>query len=230
MSEAALVERFSRSATAPLTTRVFVIEDHTLVREGLLALLRGDTSIEVVGDSHSVEGAETLIEQANPDIVVTDLGMDECVFSMIRNLRKSMPRLRYIVVTAFDTDLNINAALQLGVHGFFKKTDSSDELLDAVLQVSHGHTVYSEAIRARMDQLCQRSEVGAANTAKPLSLREVEVLRLVAQGLSAKEVAKTLQISVKTVDRHKSNIMQKLNMHNQVELTRYAIRGGLVNV
>lgn len=228
MSEVVVAERVSPVTNA--NTKVFVIEDHNLVREGLLALLRSDDSIEVVGDSHSVEGAEALIANANPDVVVTDIGMDECVFSMIRDLRKTNPKLRFIAVTAFDTDLNISSALQLGVHGFLKKTDSSDELLDAIVQVSAGNTVYSDSIRSRIEQLRNHLEVGSSTMGKPLSLREVEVLRLVAQGLSAKEVAKNLQISVKTVDRHKSNIMQKLNMHNQVELTRYAIRGGLVNV
>lgn len=225
MSELAATKKFS-PARRPI--KVFVVEDHNLVREGMLALLRNETGIVVAGDSASAEAAALMIDAAQPDIVVTDIGMDDCVFRMIRNVRRNHPQIRFIVVTAFDTDLNIEAALQAGVHGFLSKTDSSDELLDAVLQVSAGHSVYSESVKARIEKMKTRSSGDSCNS-KPLSIREVEVLRLVAQGMSAKDVAKQLQISVKTVDRHKSNIMQKLNMHNQVELTRFAIRGGLVH-
>ncbi len=226
MSELVSAEQVVAAGAGPMT-RIFVLEDQTLVREGLLALLKSEAALDVVGDSSRVEGAAAKILAAAPDVVVTDLGMDGCVFTMIRDLRKVAPHLKFIVVTAFDTEMNVASALQLGVDGFFRKTDSIDELIEAIMQVRAGHFVCSDALR---DRINSAREVGVDSAkSRALSLREVEVLRLVARGYSAKEVAKSLQISVKTVDRHKSNMMQKLNMHNQVELTRYAIRGGLVD-
>ncbi len=212
--------------------RIVVIEDHGMVREGLAALLAAEADIEVVGICADASEALAVILEKKPNVVLTDIGLPHSPFDMIREARLQLPELKVIFVTAYDTELNIERAVEVGASGFISKAFAIEHVCDAIRIVLSGQDFFPESYRSRLATL--RSSDGASDGKmaarhRLLSPREYEVLQLVAKGLAAKQIAKQLEISVKTVDRHKSNIMTKLNMHNQVDLARYAIREGLID-
>jgi DNA-binding NarL/FixJ family response regulator len=211
------------------TQRIVVVDDHTMVREGLVALLGCESDFEVVGEAESPLTAQSLISEHSPDIVLTDIGMPESPFEMLRECLKKNPNLKVIFITAYDTEMNLERALGVGAKGIISKVTQGSELCYAIREVAAGREYFSEDISGRISMLRQignSREVAARH--RLLSPREFEVLRCVAKGMPAKAIAKELHISVKTVDRHKSNIMTKLDIHSQVELARYAIREGII--
>lgn len=217
------------SAVLTSTQRIVVVDDHTMVREGLVALLGCEDDFEVVGEAESPLTAHALIAERSPDIVLTDIGMPESPFEMLRECLKKNPNLKVIFITAYDTEMNLERALGVGAKGIISKVTQGSELCHAIREVAAGREYFSEDISDRIAMLRQAGnsrDVSARH--RLLSPREFEVLRCVAKGMPAKAIAKELHISVKTVDRHKSNIMTKLDIHSQVELARYAIREGII--
>jgi len=213
--------------------RIVIIDDHSLVREGLMSLLQQESNIAVVGSCGSAKDGLDVISAEKPDVVLTDIGMPDSPFDMIRSAQAACPNVKFIFVTAYDTDINLERALQVGAHGFLSKLDPSETVCAAIRAVASGQEFFSEEFRDRLVEV--RSRTSSLNQSQRLaakhrllSPREYEVLTCVAKGQSAKQIAKNLHISVKTVDRHKSNIMTKLGIHSQVELARYAIREGLI--
>ncbi len=212
--------------------RIVIVEDHVLVREGMVALLNGEPDFQVVAEVTDALEAINVINELKPDIVLTDIGMPNSPFEMVRSCLKHNPSLKVIFITAFSTDLNLERALMIGAKGFISKGTQSRVLCEAIRQVIVGSEYFSEDIRERVTAIKNNRRGDADGTSsrhRLLSPREFEVLHCVAKGMSAKAIAQELHISVKTVDRHKSNIMAKLNIHNQVDLTRYAIREGLIS-
>lgn len=220
--------------TMPLAKkhRIVIVEDHVLVREGMVALLNGEPDFQVVAEVTDALEAINVINELRPDIVLTDIGMPNSPFEMVRSCLKVNPSLKVIFITAFSTDLNLERALMIGAKGFVSKGTQSRVLCEAIRQVVNGSEYFSDDIRDRVNDIKNNrrgdAASGTATRHRLLSPREFEVLRCVAKGMSAKAIAQELHISVKTVDRHKSNIMAKLSIHNQVDLTRYAIREGLI--
>lgn len=210
--------------------RIVVVDDHSMVRDGLVALLGSEEDFEVVGEADNALTAQAIIGEHAPDIVLTDIGMPESPFEVLRSCIKKDPNLKVIFITAYDTEMNLEQALDLGAKGIISKVTQGSELCHAIREVAAGREYFSEDISERISMLRQlsnqRDKVSARH--RLLSPREFEVLRCVANGMPAKAIAKELHISVKTVDRHKSNIMTKLDIHSQVELARYAIREGLI--
>lgn len=208
--------------------KVVVIDDHPLVREGLVSLLKAK-GYHVVADAADAAQGVSLVKEHIPDVLVTDISMPTNPFGMVKDSIKFLPSLKVVVLTAFGTEFNLEQALSCGVSGFVTKSASTDELADALSEVLSGRQYFSKDIQQRLRELREKSAQGNIRARhRSLSRRELEVLKLVANGLPAKAIAKELHISVKTVDRHKSNIMAKLEMHNQVDLTRYAIREGII--
>jgi DNA-binding NarL/FixJ family response regulator len=202
--------------------RILLVDDHALVRRGLAALLRMDPRYEVVEEAHNGETALTLVEQARPDLVVLDLNMPGIDgLETLRRLRERGHKVKVLILSMHDETHLVGQALNSGADGYLLKDSMDDELFLAIDQVLRGQKYVATAIDRR-----RLLEV----TARPTTLtsREREVLQLIALGLTTSEVAERLNISPHTATRHRANLMQKLDVHNQVELVRVAASQGLI--
>jgi DNA-binding NarL/FixJ family response regulator len=219
--------------------RIVLIDDHEIVRLGLSHVINAEKDLEVIAQSGDAQSGLHEILSHKPDIAVVDINMPGMnVFDMVRTALVQMPQLKVIFLTAYSTDSNVEKALSAGASGFVTKSESLGNIVIAIREVLAGHTPYlSSDVKQRMVLLGRISKdatteaIAKSMSSKKnlLSPREVEVLSCVARGQSAKQIAGTLHISAKTVERHKSNIMSKLSLHTQVDLTRYAIREGIIS-
>lgn len=204
------------------TNRVLLVDDHALVRRGLAALLATDGRFQVVAEAGNGEDALTELGRCGADVVVLDLSMPRLDgLEMLRRLRAQGSRIRVLVVSMYDDTHFVAQALADGAHGYLLKHAMDDELFLALEAVLRGGRYTSREIDlARVQALeMERSE---------LTAREREVLQLIAAGHTTQEVADILSISPHTATRHRANLMQKLDVHNQVELVRAAVARGLV--
>ncbi len=213
--------------------RVLIVEDHTLFRAGLRALLAQDPDIEIVGEADNGRDAIRLVGTLAPDLVLMDLTMPGMNgIEAIREIRRRDTRARILVLTIHKTDEYIHESLQAGADGYMLKDASHDELLTAVQSVLSGKTYLSPDISGKV--LHRYLSAGAANRSAAtspwdsLTHREKEVLKLVAEGRQNKYIGEYLALSVKTVEKHRSNLMKKLDLHNAAGLTAYAIEQGLL--
>jgi DNA-binding NarL/FixJ family response regulator len=215
--------------------RVIIADDHALVAEGVTKLLEHDVQlIATVADGRALVQA---VEKHNPELALVDIslpllnGLDAC-----RQLRKSTPSVKVIILTMHLEKHFVTEAFRAGVSGYVLKQSVTDELLFAIKEVLKGRTYVSPLVtQSLVDQALQPAP--AAATVEPavapagnLSLRQREVLQLVAEGKSTKEIASTLNVSIKTVEFHKTRIMKELRLHSTAELTKHAIAIGLVSV
>lgn len=216
--------------------RVVLIDDHEIVRAGLSAVIGAEPDLEVVDQMPDAQSGLQSIDTHKPDIAVVDINMPgSSPFDMAQAALRSNPKLKVIFLTAFNTDTNLERALQSGASGFVTKSESLTTIATAIRQVLNGNIpFFSNDVRQRIVNT-PRAAGSLANASLTLSARksllsprEQEILCCVAQGQSAKQIAQLLTISAKTVERHKSNIMTKLHLHTQVDLTRYAIREGMI--
>lgn len=210
---------------------VLIVDDHAMVREAFSALMERTEDIRVVGlaaDGH--EGAK-MAAQLKPDIVSLDLTMPR--FNGVEAIplfRRAHPTIRILVVTAHKEDPYIGHALEAGIDGFICKCATAEALLSAIRAVARGRKVFSSAVHKRLLQFESSSENGLLHR-KPtacLSHRENEVLQLIAEGNANKQVAAHLEISIKTVEKHRQHIMEKLHIHDTAGLTRHAIVADLI--
>ncbi|MEM8996294.1 MAG: response regulator transcription factor [Acidobacteriota bacterium] len=203
-------------------TRVLLVDDHALVRRGLAALLEVDGGYEVVAEAGNGAEALELITEARPDVVLLDLSMPELDgLETLRRLRSLRPKTKVLVVSMYDDVQFIARALEGGADGYLLKHSLDDELFEALGAVGRGVLYTSRDIdleKLKWKRL-EKSD---------LTAREREVLRWIAKGLTTQEVAKTLSISPHTATRHRANLMEKLDAHNQVELIRNAVARGLL--
>ncbi|MCZ7647250.1 MAG: response regulator transcription factor [Planctomycetota bacterium] len=208
--------------------RILLVDDHPLVREGLLACLTGHGRHEVVGEASDGREALELAARLKPDVVLMDISMP--VLNGIQStalLRKRMPEAKVILLTMHDNREYIVEGMRAGAHGYVLKDAAPQELLQAVEAVTRGERYFSASIPSALVETCLRGEPGPAPA---LSRRETEVLRLIADGLSNKEAAARLDVSVRTIEKHRERIMRKLDIHSAAGLTKYAILHGLTKV
>lgn len=213
---------------------VIVVDDHALVRDSLEQLLSTAPDIRVVASACNGNEALGLVDTHEPTIVLMDIDMPgmNC-FDAAERIMAGHPATRVMFLSAFCYDHHIERALRLQVRGFLAKTESMDSVIHGIRQVAEGKVVFSEKVSARIvaDGSGARLAEGAGRTrAATLSARETEVLGYLARGLSKKEIAQVMFLSVKTVEGHADRLMDKLDVHNRVELARFAIREGLVSV
>ena len=205
--------------------RIFVADDHTLFRQGLITLLQKSEKIQVVGWAGNGRDTLEMIFQAAPDILIADISMPLLNgLQVARKLKKQMPSLKIILLTMYKSTQYIRAALNLDLGGYVLKEDAFEDLLEAVHQVLQGRRYFSPAL-----EKC----VADTNNVKSelilhLTPREKEVFRLLGNGLVNKQIAVELKISVKTVESHRCSIMKKLDMDTPAELVRFAIESKLV--
>jgi DNA-binding NarL/FixJ family response regulator len=219
--------------TTPETIRVAMIDDHTLFRRAMCEALARESDIEVVAQADRADGIVELIHSSRPDVVLMDIDMPGLTaFEAVRRVNSIFPHVRVIIVSAFHSDQYIEQALAANAHGYLTKNEEPEELLRAVRKVVGDELYFSPVIWGRLviSPKGIRLVEGAPTVRSKLTIREVEVLRYVAEGLSKKEMARTMSLSVKTVDRHVTRLMEKLDIHDRVELARYAIREGFVQL
>jgi len=210
---------------------VLLVDDHAVVRQGLRALLEAEGDIAVVGEAENGRQAVSQAKKTLPDVVLMDLAMPgmnglEATRQIVRNL----PSARVLVLTSYGDDDYVTQLLEAGATGYLVKQTAAADLLKAIRVVHLGSAFFSPVIARRLRQLDRDSCVNrqpATRTGK-LTSREAEVLQLVAEGLANKQIAGELSISIKTVEKHRQQAMNKLNIHDIAGLTRYAIAKGWV--
>jgi DNA-binding NarL/FixJ family response regulator len=214
--------------TNVLTTRIFIVEDHAIYRDGLTTLFSTAPYLEVVGEAASGEDALALIPEQQPHLVLMDLklpGMSGT--ETTRQLVRLHPQLRVLILTMFDDDPSVFAAMQAGAHGYLLKGAKHSELLRATEAVAAGEAIFSADIAARMMQYFSSPAPGYGLVFAGLTEREHEVLALMAQGFGNAEIARRLALRPKTVRNYVSLIVSKLQVHNRAEAAEQARDRGM---
>jgi len=210
---------------------VLLAEDHTIVREGLRTLLEAEGDIQVVGEAETGRQAVELARRLRPAVVVMDIAMPVLNgLEATRQILKFVPGARVLVLSAHGDDAYVEQVTALGAAGYLLKQTSAHILARAVREVQSGNTFFSPSIARRLHKDYEKpsDRVELAKKGGRLSSREVEVLQLVAEGEANKGIAAELGISVKTVEKHRQRLMEKLNIHDTAGLTRYAITAGII--
>jgi DNA-binding NarL/FixJ family response regulator len=214
----------------PLRARVLLADDHTLVREGLRLLIDAQPDFTVVAEAG--DGADA-VEQAlssEVDLAILDVSMPRLTgLQAAAELSRKRPEMRILMLSMHDKEQYFFEALKAGAAGYVLKSAANRDLVEACRAALRGEPfLYPPAVRALMRDYLERAAHGEATPEDPLTPRETEILKLIAEGHSSEDIGEMLVISKKTVDRHRANVLAKLGMSNRVELTRYAIRRGLV--
>jgi NarL family two-component system response regulator LiaR len=210
--------------------RVFIAEDHAIVRKGIRALLTLEPGIEVIGEASNGQEAVRGIESSQPDVILMDLVMPEMDgIEAIRQVMARHPEAHILVLTSFATDDKVFPAIKAGAMGYLLKDSEPREVVQAIRQVHRGEcSLHPRIARKLMRELSQAD--GPPPTADPLTKRELDVLRLVAQGKSNRQIADELVITVGTVRVHVSSILGKLHLASRTQATLYALREGLASL
>ena len=213
-----------------MTVRVLIADDHTLVRESLVGLLQADGDVQVVAQAANGHEAVEKALQFQPEVVVTDLSMSGLGgLEVIRRLREALPGARILVLTMHQEDEYVLQAVRAGASGYLVKDAASSELLAAVRALHTGRAHFGpQAARALAERL-QHPERQLDDPYGSLTGREREVLHLVAEGMTTKEIARRLSIEVKTAENHRGRVLSKLGLRNTAEVVRYAIGKGLLD-
>jgi DNA-binding NarL/FixJ family response regulator len=211
---------------------VLLAEDHTIVREGFRKMLEMEDDLEVAGEAQDGRQAVALAKKLHPDVVLMDIAMPLLNgLEATRQILKALPATKVLILSAHSDDAYVTNATESGAVGFLLKQTSSHEVCRAIREVQNGKTFFSPSISRRRDRIHPLSSDrngGFRKKATPLTSREMEVLQLIAEGKANKETASELGIGIKTVEKHREHIMQKLDIHDTAGLTRYAISAGII--
>jgi two-component system response regulator NreC len=206
--------------------RIILADDHTIVRQGIKSLLERE-GLQVVAEAADGREAIRHAEAFAPDVVVMDIGMPTLNgMEAARELARCCPKVKPILLTQHDEPQYVSAALKAGVKGYVLKSQISAELIHAIQQVLRGQVYLSPGISGAV----MAAYHSKSQPADPLTSRERQVLQLIAEGKSTKDVAALLGVSVKTAESHRSRLMQKLDIHETASLVRYAVKHGLVQI
>jgi DNA-binding NarL/FixJ family response regulator len=212
-------------------SRILIVDDHALVRDMLSQRLAQEPDLEVVGTAQHAGEALDLTMRLRPDMVVLDIDMPGLsAFDAAQRIRDESPKTRVFFLSGYVQDGYIAQALQVRARGYATKGGTPDSLLVCMRKVLKGGTCFCPEVRSRLEITADgpRLAAGFRTRVQLLTPREIEVLGYLARGLSKKEIARTASLSVKTVDQHCTHLMRKLDIHDRVELARFAIREGLI--
>ncbi len=212
------------------TIRILIADDHAIVREGLQTLINAKPGMELVGQASDGVEAAQLAAALQPDVILLDMAMPrKDGLEAIRDIKQDNPNARILVLTSFDDDERVFSAIKAGALGYLLKDSSPQQLLQAIHDVYEGRSSLHPTIALKViKELNQPSDLPP--TEEPLTEREVETLRLIAQGLTNQEIAEKLTISERTVGKHVSNILDKLYLANRTQAALYALRRGLASL
>jgi len=214
--------------------RILLTDDHTLFRQGIRTLLSAEPDMEVAGEAANAADAVALAEQVHPDIVLMDIGMAGLSsFEATRLIRKDNPETRVIFLSMYDDEDYLAECMEMGASGYILKESPSDQLLTAIREVSRGGSYLSPRLLTRLvDDFRVQGRGGAVRQPRfgTLTKREREILKMLAEGRSVKEIATSFDLSVKTVEAHKFNLMRKLDIHNKAQLVQYAIQKKIIRL
>ncbi len=216
--------------TVPLKTRILLADDHPMVRRGLRMVLDAEPDLTVVAEAGDGAEAVSLALENEVDLAVLDVAMPRMTgLQAAAELKKRRPELRSLMLSMYDSEQYFFEALKAGASGYVLKSAADRDLVEACRSAMRGEPfLYPAAISALIRDFLDRASRGEEVPSDPLTPRELEVVKLVAEGHTTDEIAKELVVSKKTVEHHRSHILEKLGMRDRVELTRYAIRRGLV--
>jgi DNA-binding NarL/FixJ family response regulator len=211
---------------------VLIVDDHTLFRQGVRNLLSAEPDLEVVGEASNAADAATMVAEKRPDAVLMDIGMPGLSsFEAAREIRKNHPETRVIFLSMYDDEDYIAECVEIGAAGYVLKDSPVDQLLTAIREVSRGGTFLSPRLLSRLvDGFRMNGRGGERNRLGALTKREREILKMLAEGKSVKEIATAFDLSVKTVEAHKFNLMRKLDIHNKAQLVQYAIQKKIIRL
>jgi DNA-binding NarL/FixJ family response regulator len=216
--------------TVPLKTRILLADDHAMVRKGLRLVLDAEPDLEVIAEA--ADGAEAVSRalEEGPDLVILDVSMPRLTgLQAAREISARNPDVRVLMLSMHENERYFFEALEAGASGYVVKSSADRDLVEACRATMRGEPfLYPKAARALIREHLQHARRGDSSERGLLTPRESEIVKLIAEGHTSKEIASALVISEKTVERHRANVLEKLGMRDRVELTRYAIRVGLV--
>jgi len=208
-----------------MVTRIVVIDDHPLFRAGVIHVLQSAPEFEVVGEGSSLEEALTIVARASPDVVLLDIGIKGGGIAAASALSQSCPSAKIVMLTISENEEDVSGAMQAGAKGYLIKGISSTELVRVIASVQKGELYVMPELAARLlrrSQSAKSNILGGAADLSGLTYREHQIVRQLARGLTNKEIARQLNVSEKTVKHHMTNIMQKLQVRNRVEVALVA--------
>jgi len=212
---------------------VILVDDHALVRSGLRMLLEAQPDIEIVSEAETGADALQKVQSLQPDVVLMDIELpDMNGIEITRLIKRTVPNTAVLALTMYEKDQYFFEMLKAGASGYVPKRAAPDDLVAAIRTVSQGDVFLYPPLATRLvkDYLQRTPSADRANMDNELTPREQQVLVLVAEGLTSGEISDRLVISIKTVDRHRENIMHKLNLHSRVDLVKYALRNDLIEL
>ncbi|MEW6671850.1 MAG: response regulator transcription factor [Thermodesulfobacteriota bacterium] len=211
--------------------KIMVVDDHTVIREALVALINSEEDLQVIGEAQDGKSAIKMAIDKKPDLILMDLSMPKMNgFDAIKEIRRLYPDTKIMALTVHTSEQFIHAALQAGANGYISKNASQFDLILALRKILKGMRYLGDDISAKVidGYLEGRKYIKTQTTFETLSQREKEVLKLIAEGYKNKEIASYLCLSIKTIEKHRANLIRKLDLHNTAALTTYAIEQGLV--
>lgn len=216
------------TTTSPI--RILIVDDHAIVREGLRAMLEAKLGFEVVGEAAAGEEAVELNKTLSPDVILMDLVMPGMGgIAAIREIKRQTPAARILVLSSFSDDMQIVESLRAGAQGYMLKASMPADLIDAIRAVYTGQAAINPSVASKL--IRSLSQVNAEPEPQDLlTEREIEILKLVAEGLSNQDIGERGQISERTVGTHISNMLTKLNLENRTQLALFALRHGLASL
>jgi DNA-binding NarL/FixJ family response regulator len=212
--------------------RVFLADDHTILRDGIRALIDGQEDMVVVGEAEDGQATVKQVAGLKPDVVVMDIAMPMLNgLEATRQIKRDHPQVRVLILTMHENEEYIRQVLAAGALGYVLKDAAARDLLGAIRAVNEGEAVLSPAItRLVIEDYLRWGEIQPAGASDGLTSREREILQLIAEGYTNKEIAEILQLSVKTVQSHRTNLMNKLDLHDRGELIKYAIQKKIIDI
>lgn len=213
-----------------MAIRIIIADDHRILRAGLKSLLNADSGLEVVGEATNSKEAHSMVNELVPDVVLMDIGMPGNEnLDALKAIRTDSPDIRILILTMHEDSELLQECLRQGANGYIIKRAAESELIDAIYAVQRGMIYVHPSMIQSLVAVPKRTKTKSSEV-EPLTQREIEVLLLIVEGNTNRQISESLHISVRTVESHRSNIMDKLNLHSRVDLVRYANEHNLINL
>ena len=212
-------------------TRILIADDHDIVRQGICAIIAAHQGVEVCGEAADGHEAITKARDLKPDIIVIDIAMPTLNgLAATKEITREFPGIKVLVLSMYDSEQVVHDVLEAGAFGYLLKSDAARDLIAALDALQHDRPFFTNKVSEMVLELFLRRPAGFEGKQRALTSREREVIQLVAEGKTTKQIAESLGLSAKTADKHRANLMRKLKVHSVSELVLYAIRNNIVRV